>query len=124
MNINFDDENLIVTNIQAFLKEEVDPMLVVSGCYDESTHEALIKYLKTPNTLDYISLREKIISEFTYRESFAPFSLIDGGGIFNFDIEDTPDRLWLYTRPTSACYNNGVAFISDHIEELSNFVSR
>lgn len=124
MHIKFDDENLIVTNIQIFLKQEVDPMLVISGCYDESTHEALIRYLKTPNTLDHISLRQLIIRNFVYKESMTPFSLIDGGGIYNFDVEVTPEQLRWYTRPTTTSYNNGVAFIADHIEELSAFVSK
>lgn len=121
MHINFDDESAIVSNLQIFLKEEVDPMLILSGCYDLSTHEALVKYLKTPNTADYIELKNDIISNFTYKESLAPFTLIDGGGIYSFDVESTPERLRWYTRPTQAHYNNGVTFVSDHIDELSTF---
>lgn len=98
-------------------------MIVLSGCYDESTHEALVKYLKTPNTWDHVTLREAILSNFVYKESLAPFALIDGGGIYNFDVEVTPEDMRWFTRPTQSHYNAGVTFISDHIEELSQFVA-
>lgn len=98
-------------------------MLVLSGCYDESTHAALVSYLKTPNTRDHVELREDILENFVYKESMAPFTLIDGGGIYNFDVEVTPERMRWFTRPTQAHYNNGVTFISDHIEELEKFVA-
>lgn len=121
MHINFDDESLIVENIQIFLKQEIDPTLVLSGSYDTSTHEALIKYLKQPNTIPYTEMRSKLISNFTYQLSMAPFTLIDGGGIYNFDIQDTPDSLIFHTRPTLASYNYGVGFITDHIEEVDAY---
>ena len=119
MNINFDDTNLVVSNIQAFLKEEIDPMIVLSGTYDTSTHAALVKYLKKPNTADMYEMRDYILDKFTYKQTYAPYEIYDGGGIINFDIEFAIDRLRFYTRPTQTHYNNGVAFVSDHIQELA-----
>lgn len=49
MNITQGDTNLIVRYIQAFLQENYNHTLRVSGIYDEYTHDNLIEYMKLPN---------------------------------------------------------------------------
>lgn len=49
MNITHGDDNLIVRYIQAFLQENYQDTLRVSGIYDEYTHRNLINYLTSPN---------------------------------------------------------------------------
>ncbi len=122
MHINFDDENIIVQHLQVFLKRNFMPSLNISGIYDTGTHDALIKYLKTPNTADVYTIRELIHKNFIYREVNPPHAIIDGGGIINFDNTVTPDTIIYYTKPTSRYYTNGVNFISKHIEEFNEFI--
>lgn len=121
MHINFDDEGLIVNSIQLFLKENLNVTLNLSGVWDTDTHEALIQYLQLPNTYDIYEFRTAISNKFTYRQTRAPYSLVDGGGIINFEFESTPYSILLYTKPTSQSYENGLLFISQHIEELNEF---
>ena len=59
MHINFEDENIIVNNIQLFLKENYDKNIHVSGVYDTQTHKALIGYLQQPNTEDFRVVKSK-----------------------------------------------------------------
>ena len=122
MHINFEDENIIVFNLQIFLKENYDKHLQLSGIYDTYTHEALINYLKQPNTEDMRVVKSKIIEKFTYRDVNPPHSLVEGGGIFNFDNKVTNDRIHFYTKPVSKYFDNGAYFISAHIQELKDFV--
>lgn len=121
MHINFDDEGLIVNNIQLFLKENLNVTLNLSGVWDSDTHEALIQYLQLPNTYDIYEFRTAITNKFTYRQTRAPYTLVDGGGIINFEYESTPYSILLYTKPTAQSYENGLLFISQHIDELSEF---
>lgn len=122
MHINFEDENIIVANLQAFLKEKYDKHLHLSGVYDLSTHEALINYLKQPNTATMQTVKNRIISEFTYRDPDPPHSLVDGGGIFNFDNQVTTTQIKFFTKPVSKYFDNGVQFINNHIEEVKALV--
>lgn len=121
--INFNDEGLIVDNLQIFLRENECPSLCLSGIYDSATHKSLIRYLKKPNTASVYKVRDFIHNNFTYREEMPPHKLIDGGGILNFDNDCTPSRIIYRTKPTNAYYSNGIKFISEHIEELSQFVA-
>lgn len=121
--INFDDEGLIISNLQLFLKQNYRRDLSLSGVYDIDTHKALIGYLKQPNTLSSREMKEKLIAKFTYKEVLPPHSLVDGGGIFNFDNQVTDDTIMFYTKPTNTCFDNGVSFINAHIEELSEYIS-
>lgn len=122
MHINFEDENIVITNLQIFLKENQDRHLHISGVYDTYTHEALINYLKQPNTEDMRKVKSKIIKKFTYRDIDPPHSLVDGGGIFNFDNKVTNSTIYFYTKPVSTYFDNGVQFINNHIKELDEFV--
>lgn len=122
MHIKFDDENLLIQNLQIFLKENYDRQLLLSGVYDINTHKALIGYLKKPNTADVREVKSRIIKEFTYRESSPPHQLVDGGGIFNFDNKITTDEIVFYTKPRSTFFDAGMDFIGGHIEELKSLV--
>lgn len=124
MHINFDDENIIIQNLQAFLKRNFRNNLNISGVYDTDTHETLIQYLKTPNTVDVYKIRNLIHDNFIYRDVNPPHSLIDGGGIANFDNQITPTSIIYYTKPINECYTNGVNFISNHIDEFSEFIKK
>lgn len=67
-------------------------------------------------------VRNEIHNQFIYREESPPHKLIDGGGIINFDNKSMPEEIIYRTKPTNAYYAGGVKFISEHIEELSEFV--
>lgn len=120
--INFNDEGLIIDNLQIFLRENECPTLCLSGVYDSATHKSLIRYLKKPNTESVYTVRDRIHAKFTYREEMPPHKLVDGGGILNFDNECTPYQITYRTKPTNTYYSNGIKFISEHIEELSEYV--
>ena len=120
--INFDDEGLVVSNLQLFLKENYRRDLSLSGVYDIDTHRALIGYLKQPNTINSREMKDKLIAKFTYREPLPPHSLVDGGGIFNFDNQTTDDEIMFFTKPTNTYFDNGVSFINKHIDDISNYV--
>ena len=122
MHINFEDENIIVYNLQIFLKEQYDKHLNLSGVYDIDTHRALLNYLQQPNTLDVRDVKSKLIDKFTFRENTPPYQIIEGGGILNFDNKIIDDEIYFYTRPRTTYFDNGVMFINDHIEELKKFV--
>ena len=123
MHINFDDENLLVDNIQIFLKESINPDLSLSGVYDQDTHETLIKYLKTPNTATVYEIKQLMHDNFVFREVNPPHKVVDGGGLINFDNDMTPYEIHYYTKPTNTYYNGGVKFISEYIDKVSEFVS-
>lgn len=122
MHINFEDENIIVNNIQLFLKENYDKNIHISGVYDTQTHQALIGYLQQPNTEDFRVVKSRIIEKFTYKDPNPPHSLIDGGGIFNFDNKSTKNEIHFFTKPVHTYFDNGVRFINNHINELKAFV--
>lgn len=125
MHIKFESENIIVDNLQIFLKENFDKHLQLSGVYDSYTHDALVNYLKQPNTLDVRDVKTKIIEKFTYRNSTPPYGLAqgeDGGGIYNFDNTITLNTIIFKTKPNHIFFDNGVRFINNHINELKEFV--
>lgn len=122
MHINFEDENIIVQNIQIFLKEHYDKQIIASGVYDIDTHKALIRYLKKPNTQSMQYVKSQIIKEFTYRNAEKPHDFVENGGIYNFDNKVTTDEILFYTKPLSKCFDAGIEFINTHIDELSDFV--
>lgn len=121
MHINFEDENIAVMNIQLFLQENWDKSVNPSGVYDTATHKALIQYLKQPNTLSSREMKKKLIRQFTLREVNPPHSLIDGGGIVNFDNTITLDTITFRTKPTVEYYNRGVQFLSEYEEKVDNY---
>lgn len=122
MHIKFEDENLLIQNIQIFLKENYDRHLQLSGVYDVNTHRALINYLKKPNTATVQEVKAAIIQQFTYRDTIAPYNLVDGGGIFNFDHKLTPNEILFYTKPRHTFFDAGLEFIGGHIDELKQCV--
>lgn len=124
VHINFEDTGLIIDNLQLFLKKTIDPTLHLSGVWDIPSHEALIEYLRQPNTETVYSIKAKILNNFLYRNSAPPYSFLEGGGIANFNNEVTPTSVLYYTKPTATSYDNGVLFISKHLEELDKFIQQ
>ena len=96
--INFGDTGLIVQYIQNFLKDNYNKNIHLSDEYDKDTHKALIDYLKLPEIIDAIDLKDLLLSLFTFKEEQPPHRLINGGGIWNFDFEMTPTTITFYNR--------------------------
>ena len=119
--INFGDKNIYVTYLQLFLKENYNYDLIISDEYDIDTHRALIKYLKEPEIIDCYELKDLILRFYTYRNSDPPHDLVDGGGIWNFNFDISPDYIRFFNRDISDCLTGGLKFITEHIESLKSF---
>ena len=119
--INLGDTGLIVQYIQNFLKDNYNKNIHLSDEYDRDTHQALIEYLQLPEILDCYSLKDLILSTYTFKEINPPNLLIDGGGIWNFDFDITPDTIRFYNRPIQKCFSGAVRFIHDYIDRLDTF---
>lgn len=63
-NICFNDNNLMVSYIQAFLRENYSNSVLPTNIYDLQTHEALINYLQQPN------VKEMNEAEYEYTKNF------------------------------------------------------
>ena len=122
--INFNDTGLIVQYIQNFLKDNYDRTIHLSDVYDKETHKTLIHYLQQPEIISAHNMKNILINNFTYREENPPNALIDGGGIWNFNYEETPDSLRFYTRNISDCLINGAKFITEHINEIESICNK
>lgn len=119
--INFGDTGLQVQYLQNFLKDNFNKNIHLSDEYDKDTHEALIEYLKLPEVVSCYEIKDKLIKRFTYKEENPPNKLIDGGGIWNFDFDMTLTEITFFNRPINQCFDNGLIFISEHIDELNEF---
>lgn len=116
--IKLNDTGLIVQYIQNFLKDNYNHDIQLSDIYDRDTHRALIDYLRLPEILDCYALKDLLLELFTYREIEPPNKLIDGGGIWNFDFDLTPNEIRFYNRDISECLSGGLRFITSHINEV------
>lgn len=116
--INFGDKGLIVQYIQNFLKDNYNSNIHLSDEYDKDTHKALIEYLMLPEIMDCYSLKDLLINTFTLREINPPNLLIDGGGIWNFDFDITPDTIRFYNRPINQCLSGALRFISTYLDKV------
>lgn len=119
--INFNDSNLYVQYIQNFLKENYNRNLILSDVYDIDTHKALIEYLKLPEIIESTKMKDLLIQNFVFREDGPPNKLINGGGLWNFNFDITPDYLRFYNRPLDECFSNAIAFIGEYIEDIKEF---
>ena len=124
MHINFGDSNLIVQYIQNFLKDNYNKNIHLSDEYDKETHRALINYLQLPEILDSYKMKDLLISNFTFKNPQPPNELINGGGIFNFDFKLTPTEIEFYNRPINQCFDNGLRFINEYIDNIETFVKQ
>ena len=122
--INFNDTGLIVQYLQNFLKDNYDRTIHLSDVYDKETHKTLINYLKQPEIISSNNMKNILINNFTYREENPPNALIDGGGIWNFNYEETPNSIRFYTRNISECLINGTKFITEHIDEIETMCNK
>ena len=118
--INFGDTGLIVQYIQNFLKDNYNKNIHLSDEYDKDTHKALIEYLKLPEILDVLELKNLLLSLFTFKETQPPHRLINGGGIWNFDFEMTPDTLTFYNRDINQCFNGALEFIAGYMDDVDD----
>lgn len=118
--IKLNDTGLMVQYIQNFLKDNYNNNIALSDVYDRNTHKALIDYLRLPEILDCFTLKDLLLESFTYREVNPPNKLIDGGGIWNFDYDITPNEIRFYNRDISECLSGGARFITSHIEEVDD----
>lgn len=116
--INFGDRTLIVQYIQNFLKDNYNGNIHLSDEYDKDTHRALIEYLQLPEIIDSYSMKDLIIKKFTFREEQPPNALIDGGGVWNFDFDITLDTIRFYNRPINQCFDGGLRFINEYIDDV------
>ena len=119
--INFGDSNITVQYIQNFLKDNYDKNIHLSDEYDKETHRALIDYLLLPEIISADELKDKLIDKYTFREKQPPNKLVDGGGIWNFDYEITPNIIKFFNRPISQCFNGAVQFILKHMNDVKEF---
>lgn len=89
MNINYGDKGYIVKYIQAFLNENYDSSIAITGYYDTNTHSNLIKYLNLPNiVINKTEIIDNMKSNFEFIDKY--FSVDIGKDIigFTFDIEN------------------------------------
>lgn len=63
-NICFNDNNLMVSYIQAFLRENYSNSVLPTNVYDLQTHEALINYLQQPNVKEMNEAEHEYIEKF------------------------------------------------------------
>lgn len=124
MHINFGDSNIIVQYIQNFLKDNYNKNIYLSDVYDKETHQALIDYLQLPEILDYNSIRDLLLSIFTFKNTEPPNELINGGGIFNFDFNATPNEIEFYNRPINKCFDGALRFINEYIEDVDEICKK
>lgn len=64
MNINFGTNNYIVRYLQTFLKDNYSKELVVTGIFNEDTHNALINYLNLPNVEQMFDVEKDLLDKF------------------------------------------------------------
>ena len=119
--INFGDSGLCVQYIQNFLKDNYDRTIHLSDEYDKETHKALINYLRLPEILDSYTIKDRLIEKYTFREEDPPNLLIDGGGIWNFDFEITPKEITFYTRDINKCFDGGIKFLLQYIDDINDY---
>ena len=116
--INFGDTGLIVQYIQNFLKDNYNKNIHLSDEYDKETHKALIDYLKLPEIMEPNDIKDLLISLFTFKEEKPPHKLINGGGIWNFNFDMTPDKIIFWNRDINQCFNGAIEFISEHMDDV------
>lgn len=118
--VNFGDTGLIVQYIQNFLKDNYNKNIHLSDEYDKETHKNLIDYLKLPEIMEPNDIKDLLLSLFTFKEDKPPYKLIDGGGIWNFDFDMTPDKIIFWNRDINQCFNGALEFISNHMNDVDN----
>jgi len=119
--IKFGDKNLYVSYIQNFLKENYNYDLIITDEYNINTHRTLINYLKEYEILDCYKLKDELLSYYTYRDVNPPHELIDGGGLWNFNFDISPDYIRFFNRPIKDCLTGGLKFILEHIDSVKSF---
>ena len=119
--INFNDSNLYVQYLQNFLKENYNRNLILTDVYDIDTHKTLIEYLKLPEIIESTKMKDLLIQKFVFRENEPPNKIINGGGLWNFNFDITPDYIKFYNRPLDECFTGGIAFIGEYMEEVKDF---
>jgi len=118
--INFDDSNLVVQYIQNFLKDNYNKNIHLSDVYDKDTHKQLIEYLKLPHIITSRDMKDLMIRSFIFREESPPNKLINGGGIWNFDYDITPDWIRFFSRPINECFIGGLKFIQQYKTQIDD----
>lgn len=118
--INFGDTGLIVQYIQNFLKDNYNKNIHLSDEYDKETHKALIEYLKLPEIMEPNDIKDLLLNLFTFKEDKPPHKLIDGGGIWNFNFDMTPDKIIFWSRDINQCFNGAIEFVSEHMDDVDN----
>lgn len=119
--INFGDTGLLVQYIQNFLKDNYNKNIHLSDEYDKETHQALIEYLKLPEIISANEIKDKLLQTFTFKEDKPPHKLINGGGIWNFNFDMTPNSITFWNRDINQCFNGAIEFISGYMDEVNEF---
>ena len=65
MNIKYGDSNLTVRYLEAFLQEEYNNTLRVSGIYDTYTHNNLIEYINLPKVVSSEEMYDALVSQYS-----------------------------------------------------------
>lgn len=65
MNIKYGDSNLTVRYLEAFLQEEYNNTLRVSGIYDTYTHNNLIEYINLPKVVSSEEMYDALLSQYS-----------------------------------------------------------
>ena len=65
MNIKYGDSNLTVRYLEAFLQEEYNNTLRVSGIYDTYTHNNLIEYINLPKVASSEEMYDALLSQYS-----------------------------------------------------------
>ena len=60
MNISYGDTSLTIRYLEAFLQNEYNSTLRVSGIYDTYTHNNLVDYASLPEVLNANAMYEKL----------------------------------------------------------------
>lgn len=118
--INFGDTGLIVQYIQNFLKDKYNKNIHLSDEYDKETHKALIDYLKLPEIMEANDIKDLLLNTFTFKEDKPPHKLINGGGIWNFNFDITPNKIVFWNRDINQCFNGVIEFVAQYMNAVDN----
>ena len=119
--INLGSTGIIVQYIQNFLKDNYDNTFHLSDEYDKETHKKLIKYLRLPIIIDSNTMKDYMISKYTFKNSENANELEDGGGIWNFDYEMTTRTIRFYNRDNNFCFDGALRFLTEYVHDIDDF---
>ena len=71
MHIRYGDKGYEVDYIQGFLKENYSDSVIISGIYDKSTHNSLVKYLELPEVVGIADMCSTIIQRYNILNYFS-----------------------------------------------------